>query len=224
MQVHDIVHDEYTPAPPTPMSSQTSPADASTPLMMVQDYLNYLNLAGKKYAILKIYVKPSAEGDINLVELYQQHIQKHNEAICKSVFSDAGFDVLVPQHTVVPPGPQVSTMIPLGIRCEMSNVAGDMTEPAAFFLMPRSSLSKTPLMQSNSIGLIDSGYRGELMAPVRNFAQEGYPILPHTRLFQLCHPSALPILAYLVENVEDLSSTERGHGGFGSTGAVGSRT
>lgn len=204
------------------MSSQTITADASNHTM-IQKYRNLLNNVGKKYAILKIYVNPSAEGEINLAELYQQHIQKHNEAVGKSNFPDAGFDVFVPQHTVVPPGPQVSTMIPLGIRCEMVLDDDYWKEPTAFFLMPRSSLSKTPLMQSNSIGLIDSGYRGELMAPVRNFAQESYPILPHTRLFQLCHPSALPILAYLVENVEELSSTERGHGGFGSTGASGSR-
>ena len=88
----------------------------------------------------------------------------------------------------------------------------------AYWLLPRSSLSKTPLMQSNHIGLIDMGYRGEIMAPLRNLSDSMYTLEPQTRLFQLCHPNAYPITVIMVDKVEELSTSERGEGGFGSTG------
>jgi dUTPase len=75
-------------------------------------------------------------------------------------------------------------------------------------------------MLSNHTGIIDSGYRGPLIAAMRLLPhdKEGdYTIEKHTRLVQICHPSLCPV--YIVECSEsDLSETERGDGGFGSTG------
>ena len=82
-------------------------------------------------------------------------------------------------------------------------------------LVPRSSISKTPLRMANSIGIIDAGYRGEIMAAVDNISDEDYMISPGDRLFQLVHPTLYPIHASVESN---LSDTERGEGGFGSTG------
>jgi dUTP pyrophosphatase len=88
-------------------------------------------------------------------------------------------------------------------------------EPTSFMLVPRSSIFRTPLRQANNIGIIDSGYRGRIMVPVDNRSGEDYIIKNGERLFQLVHPSLKPIS---IEIVEELDETERGSGGFGSTG------
>ena len=81
--------------------------------------------------------------------------------------------------------------------------------------MPRSSIAKTPLRLCNSIGLIDGGYRGEIMAAVDNIKGEDYTVEPNQRLFQLVAMNGSPIS---FEIVNDLSESSRGKGGFGSTG------
>ena len=68
---------------------------------------------------------------------------------------------------------------------------------------------------ANSIGVIDSGYRGELMVPVDNPTDDDYMIKPGERLFQIILPN---LEEFEVEIVDELSETERGDGGFGSTG------
>ena len=136
---------------------------------------------------------------------------------------DSGVDVYVPIRTVVPACSQVR--ISLGIHCSVlkkttisfPNGASSITlEPSSFLLLPRSSISKTPLRLSNSIGLIDSGYRGVIQAPVDNISEEDYIIEAGTRLFQLVNPD---LNTFTEINIEDsLDETERGTGGFGSTG------
>ena len=81
--------------------------------------------------------------------------------------------------------------------------------------MPRSSISKTPIRLCNSVGLIDAGYRGEIMAAVDNIKQEDYTISVGQRLFQIVAMDGSPLS---FELVDELSSTSRGAGGFGSTG------
>jgi len=87
-----------------------------------------------------------------------------------------------------------------------------------FFMYPRSSISKTSLRLSNSVGVIDSGYRGELMCAFDCFYRD-YLVSEGDRLVQVVAPGMVPIIARLVDNEEDLGdSTVRGSGGFGSTG------
>ena len=82
-------------------------------------------------------------------------------------------------------------------------------------LLPRSSISKTPLRLSNSVGLIDSGYRGVIQAPVDNISDEDYVIEEGTRLFQIVNS---PLETFKdIEIVDTLGDTDRGEGGFGST-------
>ena len=81
--------------------------------------------------------------------------------------------------------------------------------------MPRSSISKTPLRMSNSIGLIDGGYRGEIMASCDNIKDYEYQVEKGQRLFQIVSPDLSSIQFTIVDN---LSDTSRGLGGFGSTG------
>ena len=68
---------------------------------------------------------------------------------------------------------------------------------------------------ANSIGIIDAGYRGEIMAAVDNTGDKDYMIVPGQRLFQIVHPTLYP---FSVGVVDELTETDRGDGGFGSTG------
>jgi len=68
---------------------------------------------------------------------------------------------------------------------------------------------------SNAIGVIDSDYRGPLGVGLRNTTAEPYEILPCDRIAQLM---ILPVVMPELELVDELSETERGKGGFGSTG------
>jgi len=72
-------------------------------------------------------------------------------------------------------------------------------------------------MLGNHVGVIDSGYRGFLMGAFRNLSQTPYKVEEGVRLLQICEPSLKPIYVEMVDECE-LSTTERGEGGFGSTG------
>ena len=119
---------------------------------------------------------------------------------------DAGLDLYVLQKINIAPGETLP--IKLGVACEP-------VDGRAYFLMPRSSISKTPLRLANSIGLIDGGYRGELIAMCDNVKAEPYAVEEGQRLFQIVACDCSPIT---YELVEELSETTRGIGGFGSTG------
>lgn len=81
-------------------------------------------------------------------------------------------------------------------------------------LFPRSSIYKQKALLTNSVGVIDSGYRGEIGAyMLGNLRDFGYKV--GDRVLQLV---IVPIPEIEPEEVEELSETERGEGGFGSTG------
>ena len=96
--------------------------------------------------------------------------------------------------------------------------------PCGYYLYPRSSTgSKTPLRLSNSIGVMDSGYRGNVIACFDNMGKEDYDIGTGERLVQICSPNiTYPTLLNIVSNAEDLNFEDyvnnRGASGFGSTG------
>lgn len=109
----------------------------------------------------------------------------------------------------------------LGVRAVMTR--GDTLTPDTtvhYRLVPRSSLYKTGYMMANSEGIIDRTYRGVLKAPVvciGNTAQIDYPgLFAGNRYFQIVAPDLGWIRS--VHVVDTLPSTERGAGGFGSTG------
>ena len=74
-------------------------------------------------------------------------------------------------------------------------------------------------MLANGTGIIDSGYRGPIIGAFRNISnqQERYVVEQNARLLQLCAPDLRPIVVELV-NESFFETTERGEGGFGSTG------
>ena len=69
---------------------------------------------------------------------------------------------------------------------------------------------------SNSVGVIDSDYRGELCVGLINHSDEHYTIMPNDRIAQMMIIRTTPVT---VQVVDELNTTERGEGGFGSTGS-----
>nr|WP_317412108.1 dUTP diphosphatase [uncultured Solibaculum sp.] len=67
----------------------------------------------------------------------------------------------------------------------------------------------------NGVGVIDSDYTGEIQVGLINLSKEPYTVNPGQRIAQLV---VAPVLLPAVEEVESLTETERGSGGFGSTG------
>jgi dUTP pyrophosphatase len=140
-----------------------------------------------------------------LLSVYSSVIEKHNKEVHSNPNADSGFDLFMPKDVKISPG-EVE-FISHDIKCKMNDGSG-------FYVYPRSSISKTPLMLANHVGIIDSGYRGNIIAAVRNLSMYPYQIDKHQRLFQICHASLRP---FYVEVVSELDSTVRGEGGFGST-------
>ncbi len=102
------------------------------------------------------------------------------------------------------------TVIPTGIAIAIEN-----NETAAF-VYARSGLGiKHGISLSNGVGVIDSDYRGEICVGLINTSREDYVIAPGERVAQLVLAPVIP--AEPVE-VFDIDKTERGEGGFGSTG------
>lgn len=134
---------------------------------------------------------------------------------------DSGLDVLCPNDMIVPPK-AISYKIPLGIKCQPQY---NDNIPRGYFVLPRSSMgSKTPLRQSNSIGLIDYGYRGELMLVVDNLSDKEYKIEKNARLCQIVSYDASPITVHTVNSPDEFKESKRGEGGFGSTGTNWTKT
>ena len=95
-------------------------------------------------------------------------------------------------------------------------VAVEVPDGHVMLLFPRSSIGKkTPLRMANSVGVIDSDYRGTIHALYDNFVLRNHEINQGDRIAQ---GIIVPIPKVEFEEVEELSTTERGEGGFGSTG------
>jgi dUTP pyrophosphatase len=98
-------------------------------------------------------------------------------------------------------------------------IALEIPEGFVGLVFPRSSIRKTNLQLSNSVGVIDSGYRGELQATfnkiqgVDNVERENYKVGD-----RVCQIMIIPHPTIEFNEVNELSNTERGEGGFGSTG------
>ncbi len=96
-----------------------------------------------------------------------------------------------------------------------TGLAMEIPEGHVGLLFPRSSISKTPHSLRNSVGVIDSGYRGEIMVKFAgNSTPTSYKV--GDRVAQII---IMPFPSVEFQEVQDLSASDRGTGGFGSTGA-----
>jgi dUTP pyrophosphatase len=121
---------------------------------------------------------------------------------------DAGLDLVANAEVTLKPGERA--MVPTGI-------AVAIPEGYAGLVLPRSGLaSKHGITLANAPGLIDSGYRGEVMVAVVNLdREEAYTIARGERIAQLV---IAPFATVAVEESDALPASERGEGGFGSSG------
>ena len=137
--------------------------------------------------------------DDSVKELYEELAKKHNINIDLQPFPDSGFDL--------PLSDDVSMS---GVHLEDYKIKCALS---AFYLYPRSSISKTPLRLANSVGIIDMGYRGNICAMFD--VKDSFNATKGQRFVQICEPSLEP---FKVVIVSDLNKTIRGINGFGSTG------
>jgi dUTPase len=190
-------------------------------------------LVMNKSSCLKTDSNPNYQ---ELVKVYKEKVKAHNSKVRDSKYADSGFDLMIPfdysQHENGYTENRISNVTfrsPLGVKCSMSRIDSTIPflVPCGYYLYPRSSIVKTPFRMSNSVGIIDSGYRGEIMAVVDNIDSANNDMkacickymTPMTRMFQICSPTLEPFFVEIVDTEEALgSSTERGNGGFGSTG------
>jgi dUTP pyrophosphatase len=191
-----------------------------------------------RFMLLQVFVDSDDE---KLIQKYKSSSDSHNTKVLDSLNNidslknhiDAGFDLYVPCD------------IDSGIDCkEVSNnqykvnhriVCSAMMFTSSgkrfntgYYLYPRSSISKTDIRLANSVGIIDSGYRGHLIGVFDYNAKPNNDsdvcvsrriVSAYDRVLQVCAPGLVPILVEMVENAGSLGITERGNKGFGSSGS-----
>ena len=124
-------------------------------------------------------------------------------------FYSAGMDIYSSNEEEIIIKPGEVGKVPTDLKIEI---------PEGFFvaIYPRSSTGvKRPLMLANSTGIIDSDYRGEIKLFFYNFGKNEQVIKKNERLAQMV---VQPYEKVEIQKVDDLCESERGEGGFGSTG------
>jgi len=160
---------------------------------------------------LKIHVE-----NPELKQVYINASLLHNNKLTASEHLDAGFDIFSPNAV------EISTnryKLDFEIKCSATMISNTHSPfNTGYYMYPRSGLSKTNFRLANSVGIIDSGYRGNLMG-VFDILENNQSLCKHDRLIQICAPALVPIYVEVVDVFEDLGKkTERGGGGFGSSG------
>ena len=165
-----------------------------------------------------LYIAINKNND-ELVEKYKTLSEKHNNHIQTDPYPNAGVDLFFPEETLF--STLESSFVSMNIQCEMRiyNKDTHCWNPTSYYLYPRSSMSKTPLMLANQTGIIDSGYRGNIIGAFRNLScgPLTFIVEKHTRLLQICAHDLRPILIEIVDS-SFFETTSRSDGGFGSTG------
>jgi dUTP pyrophosphatase len=214
----------------------------SVSIYILNSFRNTLlnNTQHDRFMHLKIFVDSE---DLELQNAYTSYAASHNQKIMNDPhFFDAGFDLFLPEnrHFYKAENSNVTiNKVDFNIKCcAKMHMLGPNDENKEYFTgfhtHPRSSLSKTPLRLANSTGIIDAGYRGNLIgmfdciwsSPISSSAGGGgggcdsdYCSAKFTRLLQICAPGLVPIYVEIVNSIEELGpNTNRGGGGFGSTG------
>jgi hypothetical protein len=153
--------------------------------------------------------------DMNLMAWYQSRANIHNNNIANNNYSDSGFDLACPYNCSLRGNQKINLMVRAAmysfpLNFELNNIPQSLT-PSAYYLYPRSSMSTTPFRLANSVGIIDSGYRG----PLGVYLDGNGDVTQFQRLIQICSPTLEP---FFVVFTNELALTERNQGGFGSTG------
>lgn len=204
--------------------------------------LEQLSSVYPEFMVLYLYVDPQGAihdndpTDTSFLDLYRSAIAKHNQHVLENPEQyNAGFDLFVTEVQYDPNS--ILRFIDFGVAAAAklyrthvipnspTNVLSHVN--TGFYMYPRSSICKTELRLSNNVGIIDSGYRGNLKGyfdsvPLPNSKSRVYvddrQVMFGQRITQLCAPGLQPIYVVMVNSREELGETARGTGGFGSTG------
>ena len=152
-----------------------------------------------------LFVKLNDNLDANIQKYYTEYKATHKE--------DSGFDLPLPNIYKFKTQIHQAVALDLGINCAM--IDNTNNKLSGYYLYPRSSISKYPLMMANHLGIIDSGYRGNIIAKVRSLINDEVILDKKIKLFQICAPDLSP---FEIKLVNELPDSTRGTGGFGSTG------
>jgi len=213
---------------------------------MLQQFVSSLSNTGhEKFMYLYVFVDSN---DQKLKKKYIDSALKHNQKIIgEPNFYDAGFDLMVPYNNGkyetkycdggtrcysdrwedMGPTNKIDFSVKCAAKICPTNI--DSTKKSYFtsyYTYARSSIVKTKLRLANNQGIIDAGYRGNLIGVFDCIYHEKSDdadfdeLLPaYSRPLQICAPGLIPIFVEIVENFEQLGpSTSRNNGGFGSTG------
>jgi dUTP pyrophosphatase len=167
-----------------------------------------------RYLLLQLSISRDLPNYNEVFNRYTINAKQHNTNILNNFFPDAGFNLFTTENASCVKGDTIK--LDFGVQCAGTIITDtNRVFPSGFYMYPRSSTgSKTGLRLANSVGIIDSGYRGNLMAVFDSNKTENMP--QYTSLVQICGPSLIPLLVVIVEEMDN--NTERGTCGFGSTG------
>lgn len=153
---------------------------------------------------------------------YSGQILQHNLSVESNMHADSGFDIFTPERYEIH---NTIQKVDFGVKCCMLKFDNETSsyKPSAFYLYPRSSISKTRFRLANCVGIIDSGYRGNLAGYFDILNAHDKETIPtvidlYQRLVQICSPTLEPFYVQVVDTESELGVTSRGDGGFGSTG------
>ena len=122
----------------------------------------------------------------------------------------AGLDLRACVEKPLKLAPGAAELVPSGIAIHLADPG------LAAVVLPRSGLGhKHGIVLGNLVGLIDSDYQGEVMVSVWNRSKKAFTINPLDRIAQLV---VVPVVQVKLNVVEEFAASERGAGGFGSTG------
>ena len=130
----------------------------------------------------------------------------------RATAGSAGYDLFacLEEALTIPAGQ--TRMVPTGIAIDVGS-----PELAAFIFARSGIAVKHGVAPANCVGVVDSDYRGEVMVGLHNHSSVDYTVRPEERVAQLV---LMPVALPEVEECEALSDTNRGAGGFGSTGKL----
>ncbi len=143
--------------------------------------------------------------DIKIInEMIKDHLPDYGS------IGSAGLDLraCINEQMTIKPGE--TALIPTGFAMFLKN------PDYAACILPRSGLGhKHGIVLGNLVGLIDSDYQGELMVSCWNRSSENFTVNPLDRIAQMI---IVPVMQANLNIVKDFEATDRGSGGFGSTG------
>lgn len=142
------------------------------------------------------------------VKILDERLRAHPPAYATA--GAAGLDLRACLNAPVCLHPGETTLVPSGLALHLADPG------LAAMILPRSGLGhKHGIVLGNLVGLIDSDYQGQIFVSVWNRGREAFTIQPMERIAQLV---VVPVLQVGFTFVEDFMVSDRGDGGFGSTG------